>query len=188
MIRAERINPEKVPALAPTRIVLSLGSNLGDREATIRAAITDIIAIPGITAVAASSLVETPALKPHGVDASAPAYLNAVLVVDSIHQPLVVLDAVNCIEAEHGRVREERRGDRTLDNDLVSAGASDAGGVEINTERLQLPHPRAFERAFVLVPWLEVEPDAEFPGRGRIDALLAAITNDVRPYQAEDLL
>jgi 2-amino-4-hydroxy-6-hydroxymethyldihydropteridine diphosphokinase len=167
--------------------VLSLGSNLGDREQTIRDAVRDIRALPGVRVVAASGLVETAALKLDGVDTDAPAYLNAVLIVRTALAPEALLDALNAIEHEHGRVRAERWGDRTLDIDIVSID-----GLVQSTERLILPHPRAAERGFVLVPWLQADSDAELPGLGRVDALLAsslaATRADVRHYPAKGLL
>ncbi len=164
---------------APVRVVLSIGSNLGDREQTILDAVADLAALPGVALVAVSGLVETPALKPHGVDYEAPAYLNAAAIVTTTLQPLELLAAVNAVEAHHGRVREEHWGDRTLDIDIVVFGDT----VQ-SDPLLTLPHPRAAERAFVLVPWLEIEPDAELPGYGRI-AELSAAHADVRRYPAE---
>jgi 2-amino-4-hydroxy-6-hydroxymethyldihydropteridine diphosphokinase len=161
--------------------VLSLGSNLGDREQTIRDAVADIAALPAVSLVAVSGLVETAAVKPHGVDEDAPAYLNAVAVVATDLTPDDLLTAVNDIERRHGRVRDVRWGDRTLDIDIVTID-----NVQQETERLTLPHPRAAEREFVLVPWLEIDADAELPGLGRVDALPHAAV-DVRRYRAEAL-
>jgi 2-amino-4-hydroxy-6-hydroxymethyldihydropteridine diphosphokinase len=175
VIREQRLRVE-LPA------VLSLGSNLGDREATLRAAVAGIGALDGVRVVAASGIVETPALKPHGVDTDAPAYLNAVVTVRTSLQPEQLLAALNGIEHDLGRVRDERWGDRTLDIDIV-----DMGGLTVATERLTLPHPRAAERGFVLVPWLQVDPDASLPPHGRVDRLAAA-RDDVHPYQARPLL
>lgn len=160
--RPQRMRPA-VPA------VLAFGSNLGDREGTIRAAVADVGAVSGIRILKMSSLIETPALKPAGVDRDAPAYLNAVATIETVLDPHALLKAVNAIEAQHGRVREEHWGDRTLDIDIV-----DYDGRQSEDATLTLPHPGAAERAFVLVPWLEIAPDAVVPGRGRIDALLAA--------------
>jgi 2-amino-4-hydroxy-6-hydroxymethyldihydropteridine diphosphokinase len=161
--------------------VLAFGSNLGDREATIRAAIDDLRATPGILIDAVSHLYETAAVKPQGVDADAPAYLNAVALIRTSLHPEGLLGEVNRIEHEHGRVRAERWGDRTLDIDIVTFAS-----VSRATPRLTLPHPRAAERDFVLVPWLEIDPDAVVPGRGRADALLAAIPQStLRPYAGE---
>ncbi len=168
--RPERLRPS-VPA------VLALGSNLGDREATIRAAVADLDAADGIRVEQLSPLVETPALKLTGVDHQAPPYLNAVVVVDTVLGPHDLLDVVNAVEQQHGRVREERWGDRTLDIDII-----DYDGRQLDDDRLTLPHPRAWERGFVLAPWYAVRPDAQLAGHGRIDKLLAATTDDIRPY------
>lgn len=166
---------------AGIRVVLSLGSNLGDREQTIREAVAEIAAVPGIMVDAASGLFETPAVKPEGVDDSAPAYLNAIIGVTTTLAPEQLLAATAVIETNHGRVREERWGDRTLDIDIVTYGDLRQDGVT-----LTLPHPRAAERSFVLVPWLEIEPDAVLPGFGRVDALPAA-SQSVARYRAEAL-
>ena len=162
--------------------VLSLGSNLGDREATIRAAVAEIAALPQVRVTAASGLVETDAVKPDGVDADAPAYLNAVVAIRTTRDPEDLLTALNAIEHNHGRVREERWGDRTLDIDIV-----DFGGLRVDTDRLRLPHPRAFERSFVIVPWLQIEPLATLSPHGRIDALPSAADDAIRPYDARPL-
>ena len=163
--------------------VLALGSNLGDREATIRAAVREIAALSGVTVTGASGLVETAAVKPEGVDTDAPAYLNAVITVRTSLDPHVLLRAVNTIEREHGRVRETRWGDRTLDIDIV-----DFGGLRVDNERLTLPHPRASDRSFVVVPWLQVEPHATLLSHGRVAELAAATADDVHPYPARPLL
>jgi 2-amino-4-hydroxy-6-hydroxymethyldihydropteridine diphosphokinase len=161
--------------------VLALGSNLGDREATIRAAVADLDAADGIRVQQLSPLIETPALKLSGVDYTAPAYLNGVVLVDTVLGPHDLLDVVNAVEERHGRVREERWGDRTLDIDIV-----DYDGRVLEDERLTLPHPRAWERAFVLAPWHAVQPDAELVGHGRIDLLLSAAADEIRPYPVSD--
>jgi 2-amino-4-hydroxy-6-hydroxymethyldihydropteridine diphosphokinase len=161
--------------------ILSLGSNLGDREQNIRDAVADIAALSEVSIRTTSGLVETLAVKPTGVDPSAPAYLNAVVAVATSLSPTALLAALARIEREHGRVREERWGDRTLDIDIVTFGALQQWDVA-----LTLPHPRAQERAFVLVPWLQIDPDATLPGLGRVDGLPAA-AEDVRRYPAEAL-
>jgi 2-amino-4-hydroxy-6-hydroxymethyldihydropteridine diphosphokinase len=163
--------------------VLSLGSNLGDREESIRSAIAEIDALDGVTVTSASGLYESAAVKESGVDDTAPAYLNAVIAVRSALHPQPLLDALSGIETRHGRIRTERWGDRTLDIDIVSFG-----GLRVDSDRLRIPHPRAAERAFVLAPWLEIQPDATLPGHGRIDALLARLPVSVRPFASEPLL
>jgi 2-amino-4-hydroxy-6-hydroxymethyldihydropteridine diphosphokinase len=102
--------------------VLSLGSNLGDREANLRLAVAAIAAIPGVVVDAASGIIETAAIKPFGVDESAPSYLNAVVRISTTLTPLELLAAVATIETDQGRVREVRWGDRTLDIDIVAYG------------------------------------------------------------------
>ena len=175
MARQQRMRVE-LPA------VLALGSNLGDREATIREAVLEIDALPGVKVLKASGLVETPALKPDGVDLDAPAYLNAVISVRSALGPAELLHELQGIERGLGRVRGVRWGDRTLDIDIVAFA-----GLAIDEPDLTVPHPRAHERAFVLAPWLQIEPDAALPGHGSVAGLLAATGEQPVPYPAEPL-
>ena len=151
------------------RAVLALGSNLGDRGATIVQAVTRLAQADGVEVTAASTLVETVALTPSGPDASAPSYLNGVVLVETTLQPEQLLELANSIETDLGRVRGERWADRTLDIDLV-----DVEGIALESERLTLPHPRAAERTFVLAPWLEVDADAVLNG-SRVSDLLARL-------------
>jgi 2-amino-4-hydroxy-6-hydroxymethyldihydropteridine diphosphokinase len=163
----------------PVSAVLSLGSNLGDRERTLESAIEQLREVDGVDVHAVSHLVQTAAIKPAGVDESAPSYLNLVATVTTTLEPEELLAAVNRIEQDNGRVRDVRWGDRTLDIDIVSFG-----DLELSTDALTLPHPRAVERGFVLVPWLELDPTAVLPGIGAIDRLPAAHENVPR-YRAE---
>jgi 2-amino-4-hydroxy-6-hydroxymethyldihydropteridine diphosphokinase len=149
---------------------VAFGSNLGDREAIVRAAIDDLAATPGVRVDAVSPFMQTAAVRPDGVDEDAPRYLNGVVLISTALDPHALLDELNRIEDAHGRVRLERWGDRTLDLDLIAMG-----GTQIADDRLVLPHPRAAEREFVLAPWLDVDPDAELAGLGRVDALLARV-------------
>jgi 2-amino-4-hydroxy-6-hydroxymethyldihydropteridine diphosphokinase len=162
--------------------VIALGANLGDREGNLRAAVREIEAIDGVTVTAASGIVQSHAVKPTGTDAEAPDYLNAVILVQSALHPEQLLRELNRIEEEHGRVRTERWGDRTLDLDII-----DFAGLNRQGETLTLPHPRAWERPFVLVPWLQVQPDAEIAGHGRIAALAAAHSPEVQTFAAAPL-
>ncbi|PWC05117.1 2-amino-4-hydroxy-6-hydroxymethyldihydropteridine diphosphokinase [Agromyces badenianii] len=157
-----------------TRAVIAFGANLGDRETTIAAAVREIAETDGVELVAVSPVYETPAIKDSGVDGDAPRYLNGVVVVETTLDPHALLDVLQRIELEHGRVRAEHWGDRTLDLDLI-----DVDGVVLASDRLVLPHPRAWQRAFVLQPWLDVEPDAVLAGRGPIAALRAEATDEV---------
>ena len=169
--------PERLRVGAPA--VLAFGSNLGDRVATIREAVRLLGEESGLRVEAVSRLYETPALKPEGIDEEAPAYLNAVALVHTILDPLALLSAVNRVEDVLGRVREERWGDRTIDIDIVDY----QGIVADDDPRIVLPHPRAHERAFVLVPWLDVDPDAVLPGYGPVAALAARATDPVTLYE-----
>jgi 2-amino-4-hydroxy-6-hydroxymethyldihydropteridine diphosphokinase len=156
------------------RAVIALGSNLGDRDATLREAVGDIAAIDGVGVVGASVPIESVAVTVAGLDESKPSYLNGVVVVDTTLGPESLLRELNRIESEHGRVRLERWGDRTLDLDLIVHGDDVR-----DTDQLTLPHPRAAERSFVLEPWLQVEPDASLPGGERVADLLGALGDPV---------
>jgi 2-amino-4-hydroxy-6-hydroxymethyldihydropteridine diphosphokinase len=155
----------------PTRpVVLALGSNLGDRLATIQAGIDDLAAAPGITLRSVSAVFET---SPVG-GPDQPDYLNAVLLAVSALPGLEILRHTQAAEHAQGRVRTARWGPRTLDIDIIACDE------EISDDpRLTLPHPRAHERAFVLLPWHDVDPDATLPGRGPVAGLLARLGPDV---------
>ena len=153
--------------------VIAFGANLGDRQATLLAAARELADADGVELTAISPVIETPALRPEGVDHAAPAYLNAVALVRTTLTPEALLDVLARIEQEHGRVRADRWGDRTLDLDLI-----DFAGMVSTSDRLTLPHPRAFERDFVLKPWLTVDPDAVLPGHGRVADLVAGLEAD----------
>ncbi|MGH1525443.1 2-amino-4-hydroxy-6-hydroxymethyldihydropteridine diphosphokinase [Leifsonia sp. L25] len=175
-----RPRPERLRVGVPA--VLALGSNLGDRVATVREALRLLADDPGLRVEAVSRLYETPALKPEGIDEEAPAYLNAVALINTILDPLALLAAVNQVEDALGRVREERWGDRTIDIDIVDY----QGIVADDDPRIVLPHPRAHERAFVLVPWLDVDPEAVLPGYGPVAALVTGTTDPVTLYEDGD--
>ena len=168
-----------ITLLAVAIIVLAFGSNLGDRAATIRAAVDALREQPGIDVKSVSRLYETPALKPGGIDDEAPAYLNAVALVRTLLDPLSLLTVVNAVEDRLGRVRDERWGDRTIDIDIVDVD----GIVSDDDPRILLPHPRAHERAFVLVPWLDADPDARLAGYGSVADLAARTTDPVRLWE-----
>ena len=114
-----------------------------------------------------SASVESVAVKPEGPDADSPPYLNAVAIVTTRLAPSVLLAFLQAIERHYGRERRERWGDRTLDLDLISYG-----DIVSSDSALTLPHPRAAERDFVLVPWLSIDPDAQLAGLGSVQSLL----------------
>ena len=146
--------------------VLSIGSNLGDRLAQLRSAVTALE--PYLTA--ASPVFQTP---PWGPVAQEP-FLNAVLLVtDPQATPADWLARAQACERAAGRVREQRWGPRTLDVDVITVD-----DVVSDDPELTLPHPRAAERAFVLVPWWSVDPEATLPGRGSVLELMQALPAD----------
>lgn len=180
---AEGLPPhEAQPDHDSTVAVVALGSNLGDRETTLEDAVREIARLPLVDHVRVSPTRETTALRPDGPDASAPTYLNAVALVSTRLAPSVLLALLHRIEAEHGRERHEKWGDRTLDLDLIAYG-----DVQSDDPNLTLPHPRASERDFVLEPWLEADPDAVLVGYGAVSDLverLRAQSLDVEPDAA----
>jgi 2-amino-4-hydroxy-6-hydroxymethyldihydropteridine diphosphokinase len=150
-----------------TRAAVALGANLGERAGTLVSAVAAIRATAGVEVVATSGVYET---EPVGGPEGQPGYLNAVAVVETTLAAHELLAALATVEDSHGRVRTERWGPRTLDLDVLAYGS------EVSTDpALTLPHPRAAERAFVLVPWAEVDPDFVVPGLGRVRDLLAAL-------------
>lgn len=150
-----------------TRAVLSLGSNLGDRFGHLRAAVAGF----GAAVRAVSPVYET---APWG-GVEQPDFLNAVLVVsDAGTDAWGWLRRGQELERAAGRVRDVRWGPRTLDVDVVTVSRPDGPVVSEHPELL-LPHPGTRERATVLRPWLDVDPDAELPGHGPVAALLAAL-------------
>jgi 2-amino-4-hydroxy-6-hydroxymethyldihydropteridine diphosphokinase len=162
-----------------SRVAFGLGANLGDRVAALQGAV-DLLA-PHLRAVAVSSVYET---APVG-GPEQPDYANAVLVGESDEEPAALLALAHEAEAAWHRTREVRWGPRTLDVDVLVVG-----DVVSADPTLTLPHPRAHERAFVLVPWSEVDPDAVLPdadlpdGRRVLD-LLAAL-DDVSGVRRRD--
>ena len=149
-----------------TRAVIALGANLGDARAALAGAVGALRAEAGIDVVAESSVKKTNPIG--GVEQ--PDYLNAVVIVETSLSPRELLEVLHDIENHWHRTREIRWGPRTLDLDLI-----DYRGVTSPDPDLTLPHPRAHERAFVLVPWLEVDSGAELTGIGPVAALVPGL-------------
>jgi 2-amino-4-hydroxy-6-hydroxymethyldihydropteridine diphosphokinase len=150
-----------------TRAILSLGSNLGDRYAYLRGAVERL----GESVVLVSGIYETP---PWG-DTDQPAYLNAVvLAVDPEAGATGWLTRARAVEEAAGRERDPQRrfGPRTLDVDVIAVWQDDGTPVLSDDPELTLPHPRAHQRAFVLKPWLDLQPYAQVPGHGWVTDLL----------------
>lgn len=153
-----------------TRVVLSIGSNVGDRQAHLQSVVDGL----GEALRAVSPVYETQAWG--GVEQGA--FLNAVLVADDPHLDAHAwLSRAHDLEQAAERVREQRWGPRTLDVDLITCHDGDAEVLRDDAD-LTLPHPLAHHRAFVLVPWLDVDPDAALTVDGErrpTEKLLAAL-------------
>ena len=162
-------------------VVVALGANLGDGRETLEGAVRAVGALPGMQVRAVSPLVET---DPVG-GPEQPAYLNAVLIGDTTLEPPELLRRLHEIEADHGRTREVRWGPRTLDLDLIQVGRVGAPSeIRAHTSELTLPHPRAHERGFVLVPWAQVDPAGTARVGDhvrRVADLAAEVDSGVRP-------
>jgi 2-amino-4-hydroxy-6-hydroxymethyldihydropteridine diphosphokinase len=170
------------------RAVLALGGNLGNRFETMQAAVDALVDTPNLRVDAISPVYET---EPYGgsagesdtVDLSHQRnYLNAVALVSTDLSPLTLLDRALAIEQALHRVRGEPWGARTIDVDIVAYDA-----LVSHNARLTVPHPRAHQRAFVLVPWSDVEPGAHLPGWGPISSLLAALQPITGVHRRHDL-
>ncbi|WP_326797388.1 2-amino-4-hydroxy-6-hydroxymethyldihydropteridine diphosphokinase [Streptomyces sp. NBC_01808] len=159
----------------PKLAVLSIGSNLGNRLETLQGSVDALEDTPGLRVKAVSPVYETDAW---GVEpGSQPTFFNAVLIVRTTLPPASLMERAHAVEEAFARVRDEQWGPRTLDVDIVAYQ-----GVVSDDPALTLPHPRAHERAFVLVPWHDVDPAAELPGRGPVAELLAHVGRQgVRP-------
>jgi 2-amino-4-hydroxy-6-hydroxymethyldihydropteridine diphosphokinase len=145
-------------------VVLSLGSNMGDRLANLQLGV-DVLVAGGLTNAVISGVYETdPVGGPEQDD-----YLNVILLAVTGIAARDLLGLAVAAETRAGRVRSVRFGPRTLDVDIICAGDETSADSQ-----LTLPHPRAHERAFVLAPWLELDSDAVLPGHGRVADLLAA--------------
>ena len=140
------------------RVVIALGANLGDVQATLESAVRALADIDGLRITAVSDLFETDPVG--GPDQ--PVYLNAVVLARTRLAPFALLTGLHSIEADHGRVRETRWGARSLDLDIIEYGDPIVGSDMVSQDpELMLPHPRAHERAFVLAPWFAVDPEAQ---------------------------
>lgn len=158
---------DTLSGMSPLReAVFSLGSNLGDRFAYLQGAVNHLRATPGLTITRISPVYETKAV---GL-VDQPDFLNLVVTADSSLASAVMLDRALAIEEAFDRVREIPGGPRTVDVDVIAVGQR-----ELSSDTLTLPHPRAHERAFVLIPWSEIDPDAELVGHGRVADLLAKL-------------
>ncbi|GII95654.1 2-amino-4-hydroxy-6-hydroxymethyldihydropteridine diphosphokinase [Sinosporangium siamense] len=160
------------------KAVIALGSNLGNSFETLQGALDVLFDAPGLVFTDVSPVYETDPVGGPEQDV----FLNAVVLAETALEPHALLERAQSVENAFGRVRAERWGPRTLDVDLIVVG-----DVVVDDELLTLPHPRAHERAFVLAPWLAVDPQAALPGHGEVAGLLAAL-DDQGVRRREDLV
>jgi 2-amino-4-hydroxy-6-hydroxymethyldihydropteridine diphosphokinase len=147
------------------RCVLSIGSNLGERLSNLQGAVNTLADTPEVWVTSVSPVYET---APVGAPDGSRDFLNVVVLADTTLSARTLLERALAIEDAYGRERTGEYGSpRTLDVDLILVGDRRS-----DEEDLILPHPRAHERAFVLVPWHDVEPDAELPDHGPVAVLL----------------
>lgn len=160
------IDADTLSGMKPLRkVVYSIGSNLGDRLGNVQGAVDALSDTPDVIVVDVSSVYET---RPVGGPPNSPQFLNIVVVAETTLEPQTLVERAFAIEDAFGRTRDsDRWGPRTLDVDLIMVG-----NAVVDQEDLKLPHPLAHERAFVLVPWYEVDPAAEIASRGAIGDLL----------------
>ena len=151
---------------------LGLGSNVGDRESHLRAAI-ELLGERGVEVEAVSSAYET---EPVGEVLDQDDFLNAAIRIRTDLEPEVLLDVCKEIEVERGRALDApRHSSRPLDVDLLLLG-----DLELRTERLTLPHPEVTSRRFVLAPLLELNPELTLPDGTRLSTALAALGSGQR--------
>jgi 2-amino-4-hydroxy-6-hydroxymethyldihydropteridine diphosphokinase len=157
------------------RAVIALGSNLGERNDTLSAAVADLVDPPEVRLLAISPIFQT---KPVGGPPDQPDFLNMVIAVETTLPPLELLRHCHMVEQKHLRVRDVRWGPRTLDADIITYG-----DLVSSDPDLTLPHPRAAERAFVLYPWSLIDPAAELNGE-RVGELAAKALDfaDLTPF------
>lgn len=154
----------------PVEAVLALGANLGDAQGTLRRAVAELGTLTGVDVVRVGPLARTAAVG----GPEQPDFLNTVVIVQTTLSPRELLHGCQSVEAGNGRVRDVRWGPRTLDIDIVVFGDVIGSATD-----LELPHPRANERAFVLAPWAHLDPEAHLPGLGGGPvAALAATAHD----------
>lgn len=149
------------------KAVLSIGSNLGNRFNHLQSAVTKMCENSKISALKVSSVYET---KPVG-GVEQDDFLNAVVSLETTLSSDELLNFAQALENQAQRVREVRWGPRTLDVDILIYGDE-----VLNTEKLTLPHPRIAERAFVLIPWFELDPEAVIPNFGKLETLYNSIS------------
>lgn len=151
----------------PTLAYVGIGGNLGQAEQTVQEALQALARLEASTLISQSSLYRTAPIEASGDD-----YINAVALISTTLSPHRLLTALQDIEQAHGRTRPYRNAPRTLDLDILLYG-----DLCIDDARLTVPHPRLTQRAFALVPLLEIAPQIQLPGIGLAHTFLPAVAD-----------
>ena len=147
---------------------IAIGSNLADSVALNRQALDDMAGLAQTSLLRASSLYRSDPVGPQ----DQPCFINSVAEIATRLEPLMLLQSLQAIEQQHGRIRGRRWGPRTLDLDILLAGEQ-----VIEHARLSVPHPHMASRAFVLLPLYEVAPELQIPGFGKLSGMLDAVAH-----------
>ena len=151
-------------------VYIGLGANLDQPQQQLEQALRELAQLPHAELITHSSLYHS---KPVGPQ-DQPDYVNAVALIETQLEPLALLDALQQLEQDHGRIRKRHWGERTLDLDIILID-----NKVINSERLQVPHPHAQQRSFVLIPLSEINPNLTFPNGIALEQLLTELDNDL---------
>jgi 2-amino-4-hydroxy-6-hydroxymethyldihydropteridine diphosphokinase len=151
-------------------VYIGLGANLDQPQQQLEQALIELARLPNTLLVKHSSLYHS---KPVGPQ-DQPDYVNGIALLDTLLEPLVLLDALQQLEQDHGRLRKRHWGERTLDLDIILIDDK-----IINSERLTIPHPFTQQRSFVLIPLAEISPDLIFPDGKDLEKLLTGLDNDL---------
>lgn len=151
-------------------VYIGLGANLNQPQQQLEQAFIELAQLPHSRLVAKSSLYHS---KPVGPQ-DQPDYINAVALLETQLEPLVLLDALQQLEQNHGRIRKRHWGERTLDLDIILID-----NCLIDSDRLKVPHPFAQQRSFVLYPLSEINPKLVFPNGKALEQLLTELDNDL---------
>lgn len=159
------------------RVYIGLGSNLEDPARQISHAVDALKVLPESRYLKDSGLYLSKPLQLPEDDSEMPDYFNAVVLIETTLEPLELLDLLQSIETQQGRVRNTRWGARTLDLDILMYG-----DLQLDTERLKIPHPEMVNRGFVLYPLQNIEEDLDIPGRGKLSRCIENCSGDGLQY------
>lgn len=159
------------------RVYIGLGSNLDNPQQQIRRAIEALKNLPETEYVKSSGLYRSKPMATDSQSEEQPEYYNAVVLIKTALEPLLLLDHLQTIEHNQGRLRVARWGPRTIDLDILLYGQQ-----LIRKDRLQVPHPGMCEREFVLYPLQQIEPDLNIPGHGIVEDVIKACPENGMQY------